>query len=174
MQWAGASRLVETRSWAGLRRRGQTPLSLLIFSPTRLSTVPDRRRRLLSTDTASHLTATNVATLNSVVLKNCSSNSVKWSSAKGTDTAATIARCQLIAVVVLPIHLVHYDVLFVTSYSLCVHIISSSLSSYFWCVCNNIKYIQYSTASTSTRWHFAFAAMLSLQRNPCTDCKSAH
>ena len=27
--------------------------------------------------------------------------------------------------------------------------------------------------STSTRWHFAFAAMFSLQRNPCTDCKSA-
>jgi len=28
-------------------------------------------------------------------------------------------------------------------------------------------------ASTSTRWHFAFSTMLSLQRNPCTDCKSA-
>ena len=27
-------------------------------------------------------------------------------------------------------------------------------------------------ASTSTRWHFAFGAMLSQQRNPCTDCKS--
>jgi len=33
----------------------------------------------------------------------------------------------------------------------------------------------YSEASrpTSTRWHFAFGAMLSYQRNPCTDCKSA-
>jgi len=29
------------------------------------------------------------------------------------------------------------------------------------------------TASTSTRWHFAFGATLSYQRNPCTDCKSA-
>jgi len=28
-------------------------------------------------------------------------------------------------------------------------------------------------ASTSTRWHFAFGAMLSRQRNPSTDCKSA-
>jgi len=28
-------------------------------------------------------------------------------------------------------------------------------------------------ASTSIRWHFAFGAMLSQQRNPCTDCKSA-
>jgi len=28
-------------------------------------------------------------------------------------------------------------------------------------------------ASTSTRCHFAFGAMLSQQRNPCTDCKSA-
>jgi len=27
--------------------------------------------------------------------------------------------------------------------------------------------------STSTRWDFAFGAMLSQQRNPCTDCKSA-
>jgi len=27
-------------------------------------------------------------------------------------------------------------------------------------------------ASTSTRWHFAFGAMLSLQRNPCTDYQS--
>ena len=26
--------------------------------------------------------------------------------------------------------------------------------------------------STSTRWHFAFGATLSLQWNPCTDCKS--
>jgi len=28
-------------------------------------------------------------------------------------------------------------------------------------------------ASTSTRWHFAFGAMLSWQQNPCTDCKFA-
>jgi len=27
-------------------------------------------------------------------------------------------------------------------------------------------------AITCSRWHFAFGAMLSLQRNPCTDCKS--
>jgi len=27
--------------------------------------------------------------------------------------------------------------------------------------------------STSTRWHFAFGDMLSQQRDPCTDCKSA-
>jgi len=26
--------------------------------------------------------------------------------------------------------------------------------------------------STSTCWHFAFGAMLSQQRNSCTDCKS--
>jgi len=28
-------------------------------------------------------------------------------------------------------------------------------------------------ASSSTCWHFAFGAMLSQQRNQCTDCKSA-
>jgi len=28
-------------------------------------------------------------------------------------------------------------------------------------------------SSTSTRWHFAFGAMLSQQRKPCADCKSA-
>jgi len=28
-------------------------------------------------------------------------------------------------------------------------------------------------AKTSNRWHFAFAAMSSCQRNSCTDCKSA-
>jgi len=29
------------------------------------------------------------------------------------------------------------------------------------------------TWSASTRWHFAFGSMLSQQRNPCTDSKSA-
>jgi len=28
-------------------------------------------------------------------------------------------------------------------------------------------------ASTNTHWHFTFGAMLSWQRNPCTDSKSA-
>jgi len=36
-----------------------------------------------------------------------------------------------------------------------------------------LTYITRHRASTSTRWHFAFVSVLSWQRNPCTNCKSA-
>jgi len=49
----------------------------------------------------------------------------------------------------------------------CVH-----LSVKIYSVCTSLYQTRH-RARTSTRWHFAFGAMMSYQRNPCTDCKSA-
>jgi len=44
---------------------------------------------------------------------------------------------------------------------------------YIWSALLHRATITRHRASTSIHWHFAFGSILSQQRNPCTDCKSA-
>jgi len=41
------------------------------------------------------------------------------------------------------------------------------------CMVLHLLHLSRHLASTSTGWNFAYVAMLSQQRNPCTDCKTA-